>query len=77
MHRLVPDAHTCGAIVTPVRVDRHGMLVELTDPTAAPAAPPRRLRVAFPAPLADPYELITLLRPAHARGATGASAAIE
>jgi hypothetical protein len=68
LHRLVPDAHTCGAIVTPVRLDRYGMLVDLADPTAAPSAPPRRLRIAFPAPLTDPYELITLLRPTPARG---------
>jgi hypothetical protein len=70
LHRLVPGAGTCGAIVTPVRLDRYGMLVELTDPTARNCVPPRRVRVDFPAPLHDPYGLVALLRPAHppARG---------
>ncbi|HEY2673468.1 MAG TPA: DUF2470 domain-containing protein [Rugosimonospora sp.] len=70
LHRLAPGAGTCGAIVTPVRLDRYGVLVELTDPTARNCVPPRRIRVDFPAPLHDPYGLVALLRPAHppARG---------
>jgi hypothetical protein len=62
LRRLAPEASTCGAIVTPVRLDRHGMLVDLTDPTTRRDVPPRRIRVEFPARLRDPHDLIALLR---------------
>ncbi|GIH15429.1 DUF2470 domain-containing protein [Rugosimonospora africana] len=70
LHRLAPTAGTCGAIVTPVRIDRYGMLVDLTDPTADDRVAPRRIRVDFPAPLRDARQFVTLLRPDHptARG---------
>ncbi|GAA5194669.1 hypothetical protein GCM10023322_59600 [Rugosimonospora acidiphila] len=63
VHRLAPGAGTCGRIVTPVRIDRYGMLVDLADPAAPDGVPARRIRVDFPAPLSDPRQFVALLRP--------------
>jgi len=63
VHRLAPWAGSCGAIVAPLRLDRHGMVVELIDPTGGASVRPRLVRVDFPTPLANPYQLGALLRP--------------
>jgi hypothetical protein len=65
LHRLAPAGTGRGAIITALRLDRYGMVVELDDPMASETTRPRRLRVDFPVPLDRPEQLGQLLRDTH------------
>jgi hypothetical protein len=65
LHSLTPGSVGGGldpASVVPIRLDRYGLLVEIVDHAAGHRSrPPRRVRMNFAQPVADPADLIALL----------------